>query len=302
LPELPEIEHLCTMLRPRLLGATVRSVRIDRADVVRSHRGRRAAPSSAAMLAGDRIVEIRRHGKQFALIGAGGPVVAVHLGMSGGLRHDDEDETPPAEPHVHVRWRLERDGRSAVLSFRDPRRFGGLWAIPSVDALLAGRWSELGPDALGIDAAALRSALRRTRRPIKAALLDQRLVAGLGNIYVDECLHAAGVHPLRRTDRLPAATVERLHVAIGQILRAAAAAGGSTLRDYLDAAGAPGGYGRLHAVYGRTGQPCPRCGRPIVRLLVAQRSSHVCPRCQRRPPVPRARRDGRPRGPLRIGE
>jgi formamidopyrimidine-DNA glycosylase len=180
----------------------------------------------------------------------------------------------PLLPHTH----LELDLGGDRLRFRDPRRFGGLWWLGAESAD-----DGMGPEPLALRSAELLRRLGRTTRAVKSALLDQRVVAGLGNIYVDEALHAANIHPLTRADRLGAEDVGRLSRAIKATLRRAIRHRGSTLRDYLDADGAAGGFQRLHRVYDRAGHPCHRCDTPIERIVLGGRSTHFCPACQRRP-------------------
>ena len=167
--------------------------------------------------------------------------------------------------------------------FRDPRRFGGVWTFDCPDTLYAARWSNLGPDALTIKPMELHRRLRGTQRAVKAAMLDQTLVAGLGNIYVDEALHASGLHPLARSDKLTRAAARDLHAAIRETLAAAIEREGSSFDVfYRTPEGQPGSYQHQFRVYGRTGQPCGGCGEPIQRIVVAQRGTHLCRRCQPR--------------------
>jgi len=161
------------------------------------------------------------------------------------------------------------------------RRFGGVWTFPDRAALAAERWHRLGPDALAVRPAELNAGLGRTGRPIKAALLDQQVVAGLGNIYVDELLFAARLAPHARADGLDLPAVQRLVRQMRRLLRRAIDAGGSTFRDYVDAAGEAGRFQQSHRVYGRAGLGCRRCGRPLGSTLVAGRTTVWCPRCQR---------------------
>lgn len=287
MPELPEVEHLRQTLVPLVVGRRVRRVRLVRRDVVIrpgdpaggfSRSGLVPATHTVPareLLSGQRITEILRHGKQLAIIADSGRVLCVHLGMTGRLLHLPARAHRP--DHVHAVWTLD-DG-SRVL-FRDPRRFGGLWIFSGLEELRGARWSALGPDALTITSHALRSALGRTRRGVKAALLDQRVLAGVGNIYADEALFDASLHPARRADGIGSDGCVRLARAIRTVLRRATDAGGSTLRDYADARGAPGAFQRRHRVYGRAGLPCARCGTPLESALLAQRGTTWCPTCQ----------------------
>lgn len=291
MPELPEVESIRRSLEPRLIGRTVRSATLHRRDVLvlpgdpfggfarQRGQARRARPRrvhSADLLAATSIVELRRRGKQLALIASSGRVLIVHLGMSGQLFHRALGQRIPDTTHIHATWRLD-DGR---LIFRDPRRFGGLRALASTTDLDA-QWAGLGPDGLTLEPDALAASLARTARPLKAALLDQTVVAGVGNIYADEALHAAGLDPSRSAASLADSDIARLAAAIRRVLSQAVEAGGSTLRDYVDANGDPGTYQLSHAVYGRGGRPCPRCTTPLATTTLAQRTTVWCPRCQR---------------------
>jgi formamidopyrimidine-DNA glycosylase len=273
-PELPEIERLRLDLAEALPGSRVRGVDVRRGDVVRP------APAPDALLAGDRIDRLTRHGKQLAIVGRSGRVVCVHLGMSGRLLAGARASVDTEAPHTHVVWDLAGGRRMA---FNDPRRFGGLWTFASEADLMERRWRLLGPDALTIRAPELRPRLARTCRAVKAALLDQALLAGVGNIYADESLFRARVHPETPAGELDPPRVRTLAGSIRAILRRAVEAGGSTLRDYRRADGAIGGFQARHRVYGRAGLPCVRCGRTLESTPVAQRTTVWCPACQ--PPL-----------------
>ncbi|MHC5022578.1 MAG: bifunctional DNA-formamidopyrimidine glycosylase/DNA-(apurinic or apyrimidinic site) lyase [Planctomycetota bacterium] len=279
MPELPEIEHLRRSLEPLLVEARVHDVRLARPAIVRTRRPR---PSRHALLLGQRVTRLHRHGKQLAVETADGPVLCVHLGMSGQLHFAPARQRLPRTDHVHCVWRIDSPAGRGRLVFRDPRRFGGLWLYESIDDLRRERWSGLGPDALSITPAVLHQHLARTRRAIKAALLDQAVIAGIGNIYADEALFHARIHPLSPASALPRAAATGLAGAIRRTLRRAIDAGGSTIRDYADATGAAGRYGAQHLVYGRGGAPCRRCGAVLDRFLVAQRTTVCCRRCQSR--------------------
>jgi len=286
MPELPEVESVRRSLAKRVLGRAVRAVELRRGDIVEGDR------SPAALLAGCTIHAIERHGKQLALLGSPGngsfdrntaTCVCVHLGMTGSLCHRsasrEQEANRRSRDHVHVVWQLD-DG--SLVEFRDPRRFGGLWTFANPAALWDARWSALGEDALRIDAEQLLAKLARTPRPIKAALLDQNLVAGLGNIYVDEVLFALGVHPLSRSYGFDRSRVQAMTGHIRRILNEAIRAGGSTLRDYVDANGDAGGFQDRHKVYGRAGQACVNCGTTLEGLTVLGRTTVFCPTCQGR--------------------
>ncbi len=248
-------------------------------------RPRGAAPRRCPprwLLNGSEIVDCHRLGKQLALEAADGRLLRAQLGMTGQFlalppRPRNSDPT-----HLHVTWHLRRPGeeRSSLrLCFRDVRRFGSVWPA-CTRAQLEETWSSLGPDALTIRAAALRAALARTQRPIKAALLDQERLAGVGNIYADESLFATGVHPLMPANALSREACTKLAAAIRRILRHAVKLGGSTIRDYLDVDGATGYFQTSHKVYGRAGEPCRKCRTTLVGIRVIGRATVFCPRCQ----------------------
>ncbi|MCA9285778.1 MAG: bifunctional DNA-formamidopyrimidine glycosylase/DNA-(apurinic or apyrimidinic site) lyase [Phycisphaerales bacterium] len=305
MPELPEIEHLRRSLEQPLAGATIVRVDVLRADVVRTgparpggapRRGRAAATALANQLGGARILDLDRRGKHLAIVTDAG-VLDVHLGMSGQLfvvPGDSRASTGPASRHVHVRFRLRTRSGDHTLVFRDPRRFGGLWIVRDRAELNALCWSRLGPDALattpGVLGEALSLVLSRRRRAVKAILLDQSLVAGIGNIYADEALFRAGVHPASPGGGLRSDDVQRLATEIHAVLGEAVRAGGSSIRDYRDGAGRPGSFARQHAVYGRKGLPCLRCGAQLSGLSIGGRTTVHCPGCQ---PRRRSIRSGR---------
>ncbi len=248
----------------------------------------------ADLLLGDTIERILRKGKSLALLGHSGRVLAMHMGMTGSVQAIANAAAEPViDPHVHCVWRLKRTSSTEAraplaMLFRDPRRFGGIWPFPSLAALYDRAWARLGPDALTIEGETLRERLARTRQPIKASLLNQSLVAGVGNIYADEALFAARIHPLSRPARLNTDQWDALALAIRSIMQAAIESGGSTLRDYRDATGQPGWFAFHHHAYGRSGQPCSRCGERLRSSTVAQRTTVHCPKCQPRSSANRA--------------
>ncbi|MBN2359683.1 MAG: bifunctional DNA-formamidopyrimidine glycosylase/DNA-(apurinic or apyrimidinic site) lyase [Deltaproteobacteria bacterium] len=273
MPELPEVETIRRYLAPRLAGAIVRDV------VVHDGRLRRPVPRGVRSdLPGQRIERVDRRGKYLLLSSAAGTAI-VHLGMSGSLRLTEAGAPPATHDRIEL---LFAAGQS--LRFNDPRRFGS-WQWARRDPLDHPALRCLGPEPLdrGFDGRGLRRALRRRSSAVKLALLDQSLVAGVGNIYASEALFAAGVRPTARASSLSPARCDRLAVAIKQVLAAAIACGGTTLDDegYASADGTPGRFQVELMVYGRAGEPCRRCGRAIRALRQGQRTTYFCPRCQR---------------------
>jgi formamidopyrimidine-DNA glycosylase len=243
---------------------------------LRSTRRHADAGSFAAAVNGRVMSAFGRWGK-YLLVSLDDAVLVVHLRMSGQLLVKESAAVPRAR-HSHVVLTLA-DGRE--LRFVDPRTFGELFVTSADLPELAG----LGIDALdpALSVEALGGLLARRRARLKPLLLDQRVVAGIGNIYSDEILWTARLRWSRRADRLRPIEVRRLHAAMAEVLGGAIEARGSSLGDnqYVDLSGRPGGFQERHAVYGREGRPCPRCGRPVERITVAQRSHFFCRACQR---------------------
>ncbi|HRQ75833.1 MAG TPA: bifunctional DNA-formamidopyrimidine glycosylase/DNA-(apurinic or apyrimidinic site) lyase [Phycisphaerales bacterium] len=283
LPELPEIEHLKRTLEPVLVGAAVRRVLVHRSDVIHpvQEPSRKSPVSPRDLLKSCTISHLERLGKQLAICTEEDRVLCIHLGMSGRLIYRT---TPQArEKHTHCEWELlnQRDNVAGILSFRDPRRFGGIWPFPNRESLLCHRWAELGPDALTITGPELVARLAGRDTPIKAALLNQAILAGVGNIYADEALFTARIRPNRAAGDLNRTIINTLAKSIRSILKHAVQAGGSTIRDYTDSHGNFGTFTSRHRVYGRAGLPCFRCDKPLAHCLLAQRSTVYCPSCQR---------------------
>jgi formamidopyrimidine-DNA glycosylase len=207
----------------------------------------------------------------------------VHLGMTGRLVVREANE--PAAPHTHVFFELD-DGRE--LRYTDIRRFGQMMLLP--DAKIAELRDSLGEDALTISAEEFRKRLTGRRARIKALLLDQSVLRGVGNIYADESLWRAGLHPARLAAKLTQEEIDRLRREVQRVLRDAIRLRGSSISDFVDSDGQPGGYQRWHRVYAREAEPCYRCKTIIRRVIVAGRSSHFCPSCQPAPRATRARR------------
>jgi formamidopyrimidine-DNA glycosylase len=272
MPELPEVETVVRTLRPRLVGRVITAVRLERPDILDP-----AGTNLAGHLLGRAVTSVERRGKRIVITLDDENRFYVHLGMTGQLTVQAPGE--PLQSHTHLVIDVTEPDREQIqVRFRDPRRFGGVWWLGAT-----GTGDErMGPEPLFIRPAQLGARLARTKRAIKAALLDQTLIAGLGNIYVDESLFRAGIHPLTAANRLTPEQTTRLARAIKFILRKAIRHRGSTLRDYRDAAGEAGGFQRRHRVYDRAGKPCSDCETPIERLVVGGRSTHFCPKCQSR--------------------
>lgn len=265
MPELPEVETVALSIAPlvgrRIVAAEFRCVRILRGG---------DPDKMAAALEGRRIAGVRRYGKFIVLSLQGGGYLLVHLGMTGRLLLGG-----PTGKHTHAILTLDRGG---VLLYDDSRQFGRL----QYSREFPQRIEKLGPEPLEIAFDDFAAALLRRKTRIKALLLNQDFLRGLGNIYADEALFRAGIHPLAIASRIRGERARRLYQAITAVLTEAINAGGSSISDYVDAQGRKGFFQFSHRVYQRTGEACINCGAPIRRILVAQRSSHFCARCQKR--------------------
>ena len=273
MPELPEAETIVRGLRPRIVGSTMATMEVVHADVL-------TCPPEAfrERVSGHAIEGVGRRGKNVVIRLAHGGVVVVNLGMTGRLFPLASGEPPPIEAsHPAVLFRF-REGNT--LLFDDTRRFG------RVEHLNPSEWRErsraLGPEPLErrFSVARLGEGLSTSRAPIRSWLLDQRRVAGIGNIYANEALHRAGVDPRRAAGSLDPSEIRRLHRSIRSVLREAIEAGGTTIRDFRGADGVRGEFVRELAVYGKQSEPCPRCRTVIRRVVFGGRSAFLCPRCQ----------------------
>jgi formamidopyrimidine-DNA glycosylase len=283
MPELPEVEQIRRSLEPAVLGGLIASAKALRRDVIVAGNGSTTARiRPGELLAGSRIARLHRHGKNLAIIADTGKVICIHLGMSGQLRWIAGNANQPTLDHVHVMWTVRRGRSTGRLIFRDPRRFGGLWLFDSLEQLMERRLGLLGPDALTIDGRVLGSRLNGSSRAIKAALLDQAVIAGVGNIYADESLFRAGIHPATPARRLAASHLDALAAEVVGVLQAAIDSGGSTIRSYVDSTGQGGTFADQHMVYGRAGQPCLACGVTLRHTTICQRTTTFCTGCQPR--------------------
>lgn len=277
MPELPEVECVRRTLAV-VVGGTIESATVWRRDHLTSD----SPAERRRPLVGATIDRIDRHGKELALIERGPRRLRIRLGMTGRMLVEAVEvrRAPRRVPHEHVRWWIRsREGGRLLLRCIDPRRFGDLVVFTTSRGFLDDR-SRLGPDARSIEAGDLGTRLAATRRSVKTALLDQRVLAGIGNIYADEALHRARIHPRTPADRLDREAIRRLAEAIGHLLEHAIDAGGTTVRDYRNGLGKPGRGQHLLEVYGRHGERCRSCGGRLVGEVIGQRSTVWCPNCQ----------------------
>lgn len=278
MPELPEVETIVSGLRGALAGATIAGCELRFPGMVRHPEPELFVGS----LTGRQIADVSRRGKYiFAALDRTEPgvdLLVIHLGMTGQLLITTPDA--PIALHTHVVLRLT-DGHE--LRYRDPRRFGRFLLGTEAELVAAGKLPRLGPEPLGAEFVprSLRSSLKGRRAPLKALLLDQSVIAGVGNIYADEACFRARVRPDRSAGTLSPAAIGRLHRALRTSLELGIANRGSSVSDYLDAFGAKGSQQESLLVYGRAGQPCVRCSRPLASTRIAGRTTVFCKRCQR---------------------
>lgn len=262
MPELPEVETVVRSLAPiitgqRILHAEFRQLRILKGD----------AQATIEAIAGQRIEGIRRHGKFIAIQLEGG-VLTVHLGMTGRLLID-----PEPTKWTHALFTLEHN----MLLFDDPRQFGRI----EYGETLPDRVARLGPEPLEVTFEDFVSRVKARKSPIKAVLLNQAVVRGVGNIYADELLHRAGVLPRRKASSLGRDRLFKIYTAMREVLAEAIEARGSSVSDYVDADGNKGDFQNSHRVYQRHGEPCTTCANPVKRIILAQRGTHYCSVCQK---------------------
>ncbi len=274
MPELPEVEVLRRSLEPHLVGERIERVEVWNAALREPVSRRKLARATR----GQRITALSRRSKYLLLHLDGGTTLVIHLGMSGRLTL--VPASAPRERHEHVGFYLASGRR---LRFRDPRRFGLVLALASRSLEGDRHFCHLGVEPLvnGFDGQCLASLARGRRGPVKSFLMDGRIVGGLGNIYATEALYRSGIHPTRSVARISMARWERLARSVQETLVQAIEEGGTTLSDFTDGEGRRGDFQVSLSVYGREGEGCPCCGKPIRRIVQAGRSSFYCPGCQR---------------------
>lgn len=268
MPELPEVETIRSSLQINT-GSRIASIDIFKPEVVR----RQDYPAEEVY--GEPIDEVRRRGKFLVLVLSHKLYLVIHLGMSGRLYMADEEELL-TEPHIHVVVHLDNQRK---IVYQDPRRFGGVWFIKDIERF----FDHMGKEPLSREftAAYLSGVVKNRRIAIKTLLLNQNLIAGIGNIYADEALFAAGIRPDRPAGSLTASEIKRLLRAVKKVLRTSIEQRGTTFRDYRDGFNQKGNFQNLLQVYGKTNQPCPKCGELLQMARIGGRSSHYCGKCQR---------------------
>lgn len=268
MPELPEVETIRLSLQMNI-GSRIAGIDIFKPEVIRRQ------DYNLEEIYGEPVIEIKRRGKFLALVLNNELYLVIHLGMSGRLYMADEEEQL-TQPHIHVV--IHMDNKRKIV-FQDPRRFGGVWFIKDI----AQFFEHMGKEPLSrqFTEEYLAEVIKNRRIAIKTLLLNQNLIAGIGNIYADEALFAAGIRPDRPAGSLTAAEIKRLLRAVKKVLRTSIEQRGTTFRDYRDGYNQKGNFQNHLQVYGKTNQPCPKCGELLLMTRIGGRSSHFCNKCQR---------------------
>jgi len=272
MPELPEVETIVRSLAPKLKGHRIRSLRVLYPPVLRD-----SCAGLITQLRGKRICGVRRRGKMIIIDCEEDMSLLVHLKMTGMFLFSSADK--PVDKHTH--FIISFEDRKKELRFRDVRKFGFISCFRTAQASTVDELKSLGPEPLEIGLASLKKRFQGRKARLKSLLLNQKFLAGIGNIYADEILFQAKLHPLTPASRLRHPELKRMHEAIKDVLGRAIACQGSTIRDYRDAVGQEGSFQDFHQVYGREGLACSICGRGICRLRLSGRSTFYCPGCQR---------------------
>lgn len=271
MPELPEVETCRRKLEPVIRGKPIEGVEAA------THNYAFLTPPDKLKreLRGRTIEKLERRGKYLLMRCSGGGVLLIHLGMTGQIF------VAPRMHDKHVNMMLYLKGLKHPVVFRDPRKFGKLLWLEEKNEAKEPRLARLGPDALAITGSQLWQTLHSRKASIKTLLLNQAIIAGVGNIYADEALFIAGIRPIRAARSIAKQDMDKLALAIKRVLKRAVKLGGSSISDYLHPDGETGYFQIEHKVYGRAGLMCPRCQGSIKRIVIGQRSAHYCPKCQR---------------------
>lgn len=274
MPELPEVETVKRTLSEFIIGRSIMVLTVHKASVIKIPE----AEEFASLVTGRTFDSVERRGKYLLLNLSGGYLMVVHLRMTGRLVYIKAEE--PVKKHTHVIFHLDN---GYELRFTDQRRFGCIWVVAKEERAKISGLCSLGPEPLGVEftRVLLGEALRGRQTKIKAFLLNQKMIAGIGNIYADEILFASGIHPERRAGSLNEEEIDRLYTAIRDILSTAVQHRGTSFSDYVDGRGEKGSHQFHLRVYQQAGKDCPRCGSKIIRTKVGSRSSYHCPECQK---------------------
>lgn len=274
MPELPEVETIRTALESYIVGKNIERVTVSLPRLVKNV----SVLTFQQKTQGCTILGIRRRGKYLTLLLSGSVHVMIHLRMTGRLLY--MDRLPAMMDHIHIYFRLNK----GFLVYHDVRTFGGFWLVPITGMTGIDGYDSLGPDGNSpkFTATYLYRLVQKRKSTIKAVLLDQKVVAGLGNIYVDEALFLAKIRPDEKANVLSLHACKVLHEAINQVLTQGISHGGTTIRDYVNGIGKKGSNQHFLQVYGKEGSPCPRCGHTIQYIKLGGRGTHFCPLCQRR--------------------
>lgn len=274
MPELPEVETIRRDLQEKIAGLVLSELKIRTRTILRGNQ-----EALERECRGKKIIRLTRRGKYLGFKLEGAHTLWFHLGMTGQILVNDKPQEQENDPHVHATI-LFQDVRFCMV-FRDIRKFGKLFMTNGCAEKIPGGLARLGPEPFEIEEAEFVNRFKSRQGKIKGLLLNQTLLAGLGNIYTDECLYRSGIRPTRRANHISKAHYAGLRKAICETLQEAIANGGSSIDDYLHVNGERGGFQNFHRVYGREGKPCLACKQLIQRLKVAGRSSYYCPKCQR---------------------
>jgi formamidopyrimidine-DNA glycosylase len=269
MPELPEVETIVRGLRKTILGKKIKEVRFLYPEIVKQN-----SVSFIRQTVGQKVKDIKRRGKNIIICLPQDKAILIHLGMSGHLFYLPTDRK--VDKHDHIIFRFSDDKKE--LRYNDPRKFG---KIKFVNLKTCPDLNKLGPEPMEISEKEFVGLMKKRKGRIKSVLLNQKVLAGIGNIYADESLFEARINPLKKTDQISTTKLEDLLESIRKILAKAIRAGGSSIRTYTDLSDRMGRFQFLHKVYGKENEACKRCGTKIRRIIVNQRSSYFCPRCQK---------------------
>ena len=269
MPELPEVETIVRGLKKTILGKKIEEVKILHPGIIKG-----ANKNSAKQIIGQKIEDIRRRGKNILICLSKDKAILVHLGMSGHIFYLSQDRE--LDKHDHVIFRFT--GGRKEIRYNDPRRFG---KVKLVDLGSCPDLDKLGSEPLEVSLKDFVNLMKKRKGRIKTILLNQEVLAGIGNIYADESLFEAKINPLKKANQISLKRLYDLHAAIRKILKKAIVAGGSSIRTYTDLSDNRGRFQLSHKVYGRKGSSCKRCGAEIKRRVINQRSNYYCPQCQR---------------------